>query len=283
MYICYMRSAVKNPTVVEEYLAMECKLGKVIGLLDPAVFPHVQINRFGVIPKPHQPGKWMLIVDLTYPEEGSINDGIIPELCSLQYPSVDDVVKAVLSLGRSTKLVKFDIQGAYRIIPVHPSDRQLLGMAWNGKLCVDTALPFGLRSAPKSFTAVADALRFILLRKRHIKSYTTYVDDFLLFGAPSTSQCGKALQLVLEWCTRLDVPIAEGKTEDLVEHITFLGIQIDTLKGELCLPEEKLHFLQREIGQWIGKRSCKKKDFLSLSGPAARVLCAAEHICTRLV
>ena len=52
-----MRSAVKNPTVGEEYLAMECKLGRVIGPLDPAVFPHIQVNGFGVIPKPHQPGK----------------------------------------------------------------------------------------------------------------------------------------------------------------------------------------------------------------------------------
>ena len=59
-----MRSAVKNPTVVEEYLAMECELGGVICPLDPWVFPHI---RFGVIPKPHQPGKWRLIVDLSYP------------------------------------------------------------------------------------------------------------------------------------------------------------------------------------------------------------------------
>ena len=160
-----MRSAVKNPTVVEEYLSMEYKLGRVIGPLDLAVFPHIQVNRFGVIPKPHQPGKWRLIVDLSYPEGGSVNDGITPELCSSQYPSMDDAVKAVLALGRGTRLAKFDIQSAYWIIPVHPSDRQLLGMVWKGQLYMDAALRFGLRSASKIFTAVADALQFILQEK----------------------------------------------------------------------------------------------------------------------
>ena len=188
-----MRSAVKNPTVVEEYLARECKLGRVIGPLDPAVFPHIQVNRFGVIPKPHQPGKWRLIVDLSYPEGGSVNDGITPELCSLRYPSVDDAVKVVLALGRGTKLANFDIQSVYRIIPVHPLDRQLLGMVWNGQLYVDTVLPFGLRSAPKIFTTVADALQFIL-QKKGAHRVLHYLDDFLLFGAPGTSQCDETLQ-----------------------------------------------------------------------------------------
>ena len=32
----------------------------------------LQINEFGVIPKPHQPGKWMLIVDLSHPPGTSV-------------------------------------------------------------------------------------------------------------------------------------------------------------------------------------------------------------------
>ena len=144
-----MRSAVKNPIVVEEYLAMESELDRVVGPLDPKAFPHIQINRFGVIPKPHQPGKWQLIVDLSYPEGGSVNDGIPPELCSLRYPSVDDVVRVILTLRMGTKLAKFDIQSAYRIVPICPSDRHLLGMVLRVELFVDTALLFGLRSVPK--------------------------------------------------------------------------------------------------------------------------------------
>ena len=37
-------------------------------------------------------------------------------------------------------------------------------MMWRDKLYVDTALPFILRSAPKIFNAVADALQWIMER-----------------------------------------------------------------------------------------------------------------------
>ena len=51
-----------------------------------------------------------------------MNDGIPPDLCSLQYASVDDAVRVIQRLGRGTQLIKLDIQDAYRIVPVHPSD-----------------------------------------------------------------------------------------------------------------------------------------------------------------
>ena len=53
-----------------------------------------------------------------------------------------------MSLGRGTLLAKFDVESAYRIIPVHPNDLYLLGMQWQGNYFVDITLPFGLPSAP---------------------------------------------------------------------------------------------------------------------------------------
>ena len=44
-----MRLAIMNPTVVEEYLTLECKLGRVVGPLDPAAYPRIQRNRIGMI------------------------------------------------------------------------------------------------------------------------------------------------------------------------------------------------------------------------------------------
>ena len=63
-----------------------------------------------------------------------------------------------LQKGYGAQLAKLDMESAYRQVPVHTDDRFLLGMKWKGNLYVDTALPFGLRYAPKIFNAVADAL-----------------------------------------------------------------------------------------------------------------------------
>ena len=260
-----MKSAVDNPQVIQDRLMTECMAGRVIGPLPMESYPMVHISRFGVIPKKHQPGKWRMIVDLSSPSGHSVNDAIDKDQCSLQYASVDDAVQIILSLGKATQLAKFDIENAYRLIPVHPSDRLLLGMEWEGQLYVDATLPFGLRSAPKIFNALADGLQWILETKG-VSPLLHYLDDFLLFGCPHTQNCSKALMTALSCCGQLGVPIASKKTEGPSSSLTFLGMEIDTEAIELKLPVDKLGRLQKEISLWNSRKFTTKRDLLSLIG-----------------
>ena len=72
-----MRSAKDHPQVVDSYIRKECEAGRLLGPFDPDLFPAVQISRFRVIPK-SEPDSWRLILDLSYPEGRSVNDGISP-------------------------------------------------------------------------------------------------------------------------------------------------------------------------------------------------------------
>ena len=173
---------------------------------DVAATAPLHTSRFGVIPKGHQSGKWRLIVNLSAPKWASVNDGIRPELCSLHSASVDDAAEVVLRLGQGCVMAKLDIKSVYCIVPVHPDDRPLLGMRWNDGLFLDTALPFGLRSAPKLFNAVADALARIFGRASGSMPLH-YLDDFLFLGPPTSRECGAALQTALDRCAELGVPI----------------------------------------------------------------------------
>ena len=77
-------------------------------------------------------------------------------------------MKVIVQLGKGTLLAKADIKSAYRNVPVHPADRWLMGMRRREALFIDTALPFGLRSAPKLFTAIAPLiLARLTLGSRH--------------------------------------------------------------------------------------------------------------------
>ena len=115
-----------------------------------------------VIPKSSQPGKWRLIVDLPSPDAKSVNAGIEPEICSLHCMRLDDVISEIVRLGKGAKL---DIESAYCMVPDHPGDRHLLAVQWVGQTFIDTRLPFGLTSAPKIFTALADVLQWSTLRQ----------------------------------------------------------------------------------------------------------------------
>ena len=259
-----MLSATQNPDIVREYLAKECCLGRVVRPVEKGLFP-LHINRLGVIPKPHQPGKWRLIVDLSYPEGESVNDGIDSELCSLSYASVDSAAQRIIGWGRGTVLAKVDLESAYRMVPVHPDDRHLLGMEWDGSVYVDTALPFGLRSAPKIFTALADDLLWIMANQG-IRGAIHYLDDYLLFGDPDTRECEEALRIMLSLCEQLGVPVSMTKIEGPATVLTFLGIVLDTVRLELRLPTEKLIRLKAVLEGWSNKKSCTKRELLSLIG-----------------
>ena len=177
-----MSSTQEHPEIIRDYLAKECSEGRVLGPFDPARFPQVHTSKFGVIPK-STPGKWRLIVDMSHPEG---NDGIEP-LGPLEYVSVEDAARAVEILGRGALMAKVDVQPAYRNVPVHPEDRWLLGMMWEGALFIDTTLPFGLRSAPKIFTAIADAVEWIA-KRYGVRFVIHYLDDFLIIAAPNSPE-----------------------------------------------------------------------------------------------
>ena len=74
-------------------------------------------------------------------------------------------------------MAKVEIKSAYHIVPVHPDDHPLLGMMWEGNLFVDSALPFGLRLAPRIFTAKADVLEW-REKFKGIPTIMHYLDDF---------------------------------------------------------------------------------------------------------
>ena len=236
---------------------------------EEALLPTLQISPFGVIPKRNRPGKWRLIVDLSSPHDHSVNDAISKDLSSISYTSLDDAATFIQHLGPGCLLAKLDLKEAYRAVPVHPADQPRLAVRWNNTVFLDRALPFGLRSAPKLFSALTDGLMWIL----HSKGVLHYLDDFLLLGTAGSPDCQAALDTTLGACERLGLPVAPEKTEGPCTRLTFLGIEIDTMANQLRLPRDKQENLQTALRYWMGhehsqgpRRSGSKRELLSLIG-----------------
>ena len=259
-----MRSATDVPHVVSNYLDTECRLGRVV-TLDEVAAQAVQISPFGVIPKRGVPDGWRLILDLSSPPGYSVNDGIDAAKCSLKYSTIDQAVNICRNLGRAPLLSKLDIKSAYRMVSVHPDDCHLLGMRWRGTLFVDTTLPFGLRSAPKVFSAVADALLWAM-HQNGVTHALHYLDDFLFVDKAATPFDNSQLQVALLTCRALGVPVAPDKVHRPTEKLTFLGIEIDSASLQLRLPDAMLKELHSTLQQWRVRKSCTKRELLSLIG-----------------
>ena len=115
------------------------------------------------------------------------NHAIRPDLCTLSYVTVDQVALKAIALGRGSLIAKIDIKSAYRLIPICPRDKKWLGMEWRGEVYMDGMLPFGLRSAPKIFNAVADGLEWCVARAGVQCVYPL----FRRFRCPRTTKLGR--------------------------------------------------------------------------------------------
>ena len=120
-------------------------------------------------------------------------------------------------MGQATQLVKIDLKDAYCLVPVHPEDQHLLGISWGGAVYVDRCLPFGLRLAPKIFSAVSDALAWAF-QCASVVSQVRYLDDFLFFGRQGSDEASSVLQVVSAVCSQLGVRLQSTKPRDLLPH-----------------------------------------------------------------
>ena len=92
-------------------------------------------------------------------------------------------------------------RGSHHGEVIHPHDIaalrrcHLLGFVRQGSIYVDGMLQFGLRSAPKIFTAVADALEWIV-SCWGVAVIDHYLDDFVVMGPRGSPECARALDTI---------------------------------------------------------------------------------------
>ena len=248
-----MASALLNPQVIDSYLQSEVQFGRVAGPFSQPPLPDLHVSCFGVIPKRHQPGKWRLILDLSCLAGHSVNDGIAGEHYSLQYMKVNDIIAGIMWLGWGSLMAKFDVQNAYRIVPVHTEDRRLLGMKWRGALYVDMVLPFGVRSAPYIFTCIADLVEWIA-KRNYVTFLMQYLDDFHTLVPPGSLVCQHNLDRSIDCFSKLGIPLHPYKQEGPSTCLTILGIELDLLNLQVHLPQDKFDRITALLEEWSQKR-----------------------------
>jgi hypothetical protein len=263
---CNMKSAAEQPDVIDSYLTNEVAKGRVSGPFAAPPFPNLQCSPFGVIPKKGLPGKWRLILDLSSPNQHSVNDGIPKDLFSLQYISVDDAIRILMHLGPGALMAKFDVECAYRNVAMRPDERYLFGMRWRNTFFVDLALPFGLRSAPFIFNSIADMVEWILKFNYFITYLLHYLDDFLSLGPAGSSECADSVVIARFFFSRLGWPLHPSKCEGPTTVLIFLGVELNSVAQTARLPHEKLVATFQLLRNWACKKWCTRKELESLIG-----------------
>ncbi|KAK3732477.1 hypothetical protein QZH41_003780 [Actinostola sp. cb2023] len=251
--------------------------------LEPPL-PNLQCHPVGVVPKKHST-EWRTIYHLSYPEGDSINDGIPKDPYSLQYVRVDDAIRIVQRLGRGSYMAKTDLKSAFRIIPIHPNDWNLLGVCWNSRYYVDMYLPFGLRSAPYIFNQLSEALEWSLKHNYGLQNVIHILDDFFV-AESSKAACLTSFCKLLKFFISVGAPVVASKTLGPYTVLEFMGIEIDSLKMEARLPADKLERLRVTLNSFSSRRSARLVQLQSLIGTlqfACRVVIPGRTFLQRII
>jgi hypothetical protein len=203
-------STLQNPDIVYEKLAKESLRHIITGPYSQPPLPDLLYSPLGLVPQ-SVPGKFRLIHDLSFSRNGSINSLIPKRNSTVQYDSVDIVVNLVKHYGRFSQLAKCDIEDAFRIMPVHPSDYHLLGFIWNTFCYYDKCLPMGESSSCQIFESFSCALQWVMETKYHAAGMPHFIDDFIFVGPPNSNKCVQDLHNFLSLCERDGMPIKEEK------------------------------------------------------------------------
>ena len=259
-----LKSAIQNPSVMNTKILKEVNCGRISGPYISPPFPTLRISPIGLQPK-KTPGDFRMIHHLSYPPGSSVNSGIPDDKCSVSYTTVDAAIRAIKRCGRGAFMAKTDIQSAFRILPVHPDDYDLLGFCWNGQYYYDKCLPMGCSSSCRIFEAFSSALEWAARTKLRISEIEHILDDFFIVG-PDMPSCKLSLDTFIAMCNEVGVPLAPDKTLGPATVLSFLGIELDSIALEARLPSDKLDKARSEIRHLLSAKKATLKELQSLTG-----------------
>ena len=139
----------------------------------------------------------------------------------MSYCSVDGAYDFINQLGPGILRSKIDLKDAFRLIPINPSDWNLLGIHWKDKFYIDTCLPFGLRSTPYLFDRLSRAIHWILTNNYGVHHLVHYLDNFLTAGPADSAVCVQNRNAMLSVCEQINAPVKSSKKKNHLHQSLF--------------------------------------------------------------
>ena len=226
------------------------------------------LDKGAVIPAPYHPGNFFSTV-FTVPKRGGERRPIINLKCLNRFvPHVHFKMEGIQSLRDIIPpgdfMIKIDLKDAYFSIPIHPPHQKFLSFRWKHKTFQFTCLPFGLSSAPRTFTKVMKPV-IAYLRSLGIRM-VVYLDDMLIL-AQTKEELLRWRSIVLDLLENLGFLINYVKSElEPTQSLVFLGFLINTVCMQIKLPKDKVSQAIQEAQNLLQSQQASARQLAHLIG-----------------
>ena len=123
----------------------------------------------------------------------------------------------------------------------------------------------GCSSSRKIFETFSTAVEWVALHKLSIPYILHLLDDFLIV-APTESLFHSQLNILLDMCYYLGIPIAPEKTIGPSQTLSFAGTELDSCLMEARLPLDKVEKCIGILSDFLKKKRVTLKEVQSLTG-----------------
>ncbi|CEL58626.1 similar to polyprotein [Rhizoctonia solani AG-1 IB] len=269
-------SAISHPDAILDHINTELNAGRYSGpfsksMLFDLIGPF-RTAPLGVVDKSSSPGKFRIIQDFSYPRNdpliSSVNSQIDAKDFTCSWGFFADVANFILETHGDSEGATFDVDAAYRQIPVHPDDQPYIVVMWEENFYLDHAVPFGATSSNGLFGRCGDAMAAILSRRTSCRIFK-WVDDFLIIRPPThatdtlvttTEDSIYAIAQPLGW------PWKPSKTTPFASSFTYLGFEWNILSRTVKIPPKKCAKYLDRLHTWLSSSSVTLKDTQALIG-----------------
>ena len=252
---------------IQHYIDTEASHNALLGPFSAPPFSDFHSSPLMTAPKKDSEFR-RVIMDLSWPEAFSINDGISRDIyvdgpLRIKLPTVDYMEARLLTLGRGAFMYKTDLARGYRQLRVDPLDWGFLGFSHDGKFYADICPPFGLRSSAMMMQRTSKAITYIHALQGFVSE--PYIDDF--GGAePDEPTATKALLSLQAIMADLGIQEAKHKICKPSTLMVWLGLLFNSVAFTISIPESKLREILALVRHWRSCTRASRTEIQSLFG-----------------
>lgn len=169
-------------------------------------------------------------------------------------------------LGLGTLMAKPDIKSAFSLCPVHPDDFNLLGINFRNKYWIQKMLPQGCSISPAIFEKFSTFVQYAVSKYSNSDNIDHYLDDFFFAGKGAKNDRAELIKSFEHVCNDIKIPINHEKSEGPVTILEKLGLEIDTTRMEIRVPENKILKTKSQIMEARLKKKITLTALQSLLG-----------------
>lgn len=205
-----------------------------------------------IIPKPNGDNRFILNLK-------SLNKYV-----AVEHFKIEDIRTVCKLITKNCYMATIDLKDAYFSIKIASNSKKFLRFKFENKLYQFNALPFGLCTAPYTFTKIMKPIISYLREQNIILSI--YLDDIICFSDDYTT-CHNNIHTICDVLRSLGFVINTEKSCLIpTTYCKYLGFMLDSKSMTMSLPSSKIDLITDLLKSFKRRKHCKIREFSQLLG-----------------